>query len=296
MSLDNFINDPYGYDKGDSGQKPVIARASIWPAWKLVSYGETFYFTYKYSKEGELEAKEMAYAESVENKLAFMSVGILTTIYADHAIQYMFDENYSSFVQSYHSKEKFKPSRKDRDSEYLENLEKLIFDGGPFPYDTVYDAIVANQEVFENTHYCKLVQVVDEVSKAKGITNSKGYPYQFFVVEKVYDSREAALADNKIDEAVSISRGEMDNAFDNSSLSELALKNRYTMKYLQKESAAILGKVKSEYNKITDKDENIFPPKALKLAAEKIAGDYGIEPADIDLLEADELEESEIPF
>ncbi len=290
MSLDNFINDPYGYDKGDSGQVPVIARASIWPAWKLVSYGETNYFEYKYNKEDELETKKMAQAKAGNDKNAFISAGILTTIYAEDAIQYMFDTDYYSFVLSYHSQEKFKPSKKDYRSEYLPTLQKLIADGGPFPYDVVYNAIIANQAVFENTVYCKLVQVVDEVSKAQGKENSKGYPFQFFVVEKVYDSREAALTDNEIDEVNPISQGEVDLAFDGSSLSKLALENYRTIELFQKSATSILGGIDAERMKLMESNNDLAFSEANQLATKKVAGDWGIEPADVDLLE------NEVPF
>ncbi len=280
-NLDDFLKNPYGHDTG-SGKKPVIARASVWPAWEVSVTGTTKeYFKFKHGEENELTAKVQA--ENLAGSNGYTSLGILTTIYAKSAIQSNFNEDWNSFVKAYESEEKFYVSARGKDklteSGHMEAVQVLIDNGGPFPYDQFIEYLKNNPEVFEDTKYCRLIQIDNEVLKAKGVTNSAGYSYQFFAIDKVYDSREGALADNPISTLEPVIEASADEA-----LSETAAGNNWTFIMLEKEAPTILSKV----NELVGKSK---VPKVKDDAIVKTAGEYGIAPADIRF-----LIETSVPF
>ncbi len=294
MSLDSFLQNPYGHNEGDGQQKPVIAKASVWPAWEVSFGAEKTYFEYKSDDTGENEAEAKGIADSVASGDGYVNLGIVVIIQVEDAIQSNFNEDWYSFVPAYHSKKKFyvtqKGAEKLQENGHLDNVQALI-DNGHFPYDTAIEHLKQNPTVFQAEKWCRLIQKDETVLKAKGVKSKSGYTIQFFVVEKVYESRDEALADNKVDETDNQVSQPVVNT---GTLSDTAITNNWTLAALQENTQTITLEIIELSGQYNNGPEALPLEKAVQEAKKIIAINWVIEVADFDLLDLDDF--TEVPF
>lgn len=293
MSLDSFLEHPYGHSTNNQ-QKPVIAQAEIWPAWESNFGAERNYFNYRSDTTGENERLAKELADSANGGNGYVNLGILTKIHAKDAIQSNFSEDWYSFVRSFHSKVKYTEyfntengRQKLQESKHFEDISAFVENGGPFPYDIVIERLRQNPAVFESKRWCRLTQENEGVMEIKGIRNRSGYPYQFFVVEKVYENRQAALED-ATDQPVIEANAE-------GVLSAIGTKNYNNVQgfitFINSGGGPdmIANQIRNAVDGIDMKGEKA-KPMTPEQARSYVASEYGVEPVDFKFLEID------IPF
>jgi hypothetical protein len=284
--LDKFLNDPFD-NEGGGGLSEDIALVRISFAWQAGKYEwrndtRTNFIFDASLKESMITAKEECVAYIEKHKLnGFPKLGVLTEIPIDTFLtaHEKMTWDVGQFTNSYFSA-KFQLGEKGKlDIEQQEKVKGLL------PYDLVIQSINQFRHILGEFVWARLSQEINWYTEAIGQRKNEDYPNLVYVIQEIFENKEAACAAA----GITADNAEDDNAEDDfagfgSGLSQSATNNGWTPETLQKESQNIHNAIASALKGEGTPDDK---PMENKEAVKMVCDQYAIKPEDLKLLKVE---------
>jgi hypothetical protein len=157
---------------------------------------------------------------------------------------------------------------------------------GEYPYDLVFAGMEANPSVFCEVQWCKLSQPINNVRDPGRNKKTNKYAHRVYVIEEVYENREAAYVAAGVDINKDIYGGNVEDEFGDfggvdDGLSAYAKKNNWTLEMLKEQGQSIREQIAEQVGK-NDPDGK---PMDLETAEKFVCAAYMLAHEDLKLLD-----------